>query len=395
MSDKHDHSHHGHHHHDHDHDHDHPHDHDHGHDHGHGDEKPAANPPPSLPEDTGTQALAEALQSSFGIVKIAMVVLLIVFLGSGFFKVTPQERAVVLHMGKPSGTGKEVLLQPGLHFAWPYPIDEVVRIPYSQLMQVKSEVGWYLTTDMAEGLDQEGPGNPKLNPNGDGYVLSADQNIVHTRATLIYRIDEPITYQFDFVNASNTVQNDLDNALLYAASRFKVDDILTRDIVRFRDTVRERVNHLVQEQNLGIVIEQCNVQSKPPLFLKSSFDGVLTALSVRDKNHNEALSYQNQVLSKAEAEASGRINTAQADKVRLVESVKAEAQRFTDLLPGFRKNPSLFANVLLTETMGRVLTNVQDKIYIPARADGKTREVRLQLSREPAASANIVPASNH
>jgi hypothetical protein len=30
-----------------------------------------------------------------------------------------------------------------------------------------------------------------------------------------------------------------------------------------------------------------------------------------------------------------------------------------------------------------VLTNVQDKIFLPQRADGKTRELRLMLNREP------------
>jgi hypothetical protein len=43
----------------------------------------------------------------------------------------------------------------------------------------------------------------------------------------------------------------------------------------------------------------------------------------------------------------------------------------------------VFANILLLDKIGRVLTNVEDKIYLPERADGKTRELRLQLSREP------------
>ena len=39
----------------------------------------------------------------------------------------------------------------------------------------------------------------------------------------------PIQYEFNFVNASNAVQNALDNALLYAPRRYKVDDVLTRE----------------------------------------------------------------------------------------------------------------------------------------------------------------------
>ena len=37
----------------------------------------------------------------------------------------------------------------------------------------------------------------------------------------------------------------------------------------------------------------------------------------------------------------------------------------------------------LVQAMGQVLTNVQDKMFLPERADGKPRELRLMLNREP------------
>ena len=74
------------------HDHDHPpghsHGHDHGHEHGHaapGHEPHAHAAPPVSADDAGSQALEEALRSSFFIVKVAMVLMVVVFLGSGFF----------------------------------------------------------------------------------------------------------------------------------------------------------------------------------------------------------------------------------------------------------------------------------------------------------------------
>ena len=92
-------------------------------------EQPSAGGP-LPPEDAGSQALAEALRSSFAIVKVLMVVLVVVFLGSGIFQVKPQVRAVRLHYGRPVGEGTKALLGPGLHWSWPYPIDEVVMIKY-------------------------------------------------------------------------------------------------------------------------------------------------------------------------------------------------------------------------------------------------------------------------
>lgn len=368
------------------------HDHSH-HDHDHEHEPAPAAPEPAMVEDAGSRALAEALKSSFFIVKLVMLAMLAFFLFSGFFKIGPNEKAIILRFGAPVGDANKALLGSGLHWSFPYPIDEVVRIPYSEIQQVKSTVGWYFTTPEQEALEtinNQNPGGPSLNPAVDGYVIAGDGNIIHTRATLYYRIEDSIHYKFDFVDASNAVQSALDNALIYAASRFNVDDILTSEIARFQETVRARVTKLIDAQNLGIVIEHCEVQSKPPRQLKTAFDAVLTAVSARDKMLNDALSDQNRITNRAAADATGLVNAARAQGIALVDAVGAEATNFTDLLPRYRTNPELVENILLSEAFGHVLTNAQEKWYLPERADGKPWEIRLQLSREPQAPKQSV-----
>jgi membrane protease subunit HflK len=353
------------------HDHDHPH---------HGLPEPAL--PPETPVDAGSQALAEALRSSFAIVKIVMVLLVLLFLASGFFTVGPQERAILLRFGKPVGEGEAALLLPGLHWSFPYPIDESIKISISGLQQITSTVGWYALTPEQVLTGAEPPPNPTLNPITDGYVLTGDANIIHTRATLTCRIKDPIQYVFSFVNASNAVQNALDNALLFAAARFQVDDVLTRDIAGFQDAVRRRVTQLADLQNLGIVIEQCAVQSIPPRQLKDAFKLVTDAEQKRQTGLNQARSSENQLTNKASADAESLINLAQSARTNLVSDIAAQARRFEEILPEYQRHPALFVEQRLTETLGRVLTNVQDKIFLAEGADGKPRELRLLLNRE-------------
>src|SRR5262249_38839671 len=147
---------------------------------------PASTPPPVTPDDAGSQALSEALRSSFAIVKVVMVILVVVFLASGVFTVPSQEKAIVLRFGRPVGSGDQQLLGPGLHWSWPYPIDEVVHIPISQVQTVTSTAGWYATTAEAELTQTEGPAGPTLNPAADGYTLTGDNNVIHVRVTLRY-----------------------------------------------------------------------------------------------------------------------------------------------------------------------------------------------------------------
>ena len=286
------------------------------HSHPHGDHDHPHLPAPETPIDPGSQALAEALRSSFAIVKIVMAVLVVAFLASGFFQVGPQEQAIVLRFGKPVGEGKEALLGPGLHWSMPYPIDEYVKIPITGLQQVRSSVGWFATTKAQEALGMDAPAVPSINPAQHGYAVTADGNIIHTFATLFFRVEDPLRYEFGFTNAVKLVQNALDNALVQTAARFKVDDILTDDVTGFRDAVRQRTTELLEQRKLGVVVDRCEVQSIPPGFLKQAFDRVVTAVASRDTVLNNAKNYSNETLSRAASQSRSLNNTAEIQRAQ-------------------------------------------------------------------------------
>ena len=358
------------------------------------DHEPNPASAPVMPDDAGSQALAEALRSSFAIVKVAMLLMVLAFFGSGLFTVRQQEKAVILRFGKPVGEGQKILLGAGLHWSFPYPIDEVVKIPITEIQNVDSTVGWYAMTHEQEVLYKttgiEPPAGLSLNPAVDGYVITADRNIIHTRATLNYHIADPMRYVFKFTNAANTVQNALNNALLYTAARFNVDDILTRDVAGFQDAVLQRVSDLTEREQLGIVIDNCQVQSIAPRQLRDVFNLVTTARENRNKLLNDAHSYESQVLIQAGAQATSITNAAAANRARYVESITAEAKRFNDLLPKYESNPNLFVQQTFLQTVGQVLTNAEKWIQ-PTADNGKSMEVRLMLNREPPAPKTATP----
>ena len=146
--------------------------------------------------------------------------------------------------------------------------------------------------------------------------------------------------------------------------------------------MRRRATQLVESQELGVVVEQCVVQSAPPRQLKDAFANVLRAEVMRSKVLNEARSHENQVTNRAGADAKSLINLAQSDRARLVSDMSAQAERFQEILPQYQNHPALFAQQRLTETLGRVLTNAQDKIFLTESSDGDRKELRLLLNRE-------------
>jgi membrane protease subunit HflK len=279
-----------------------------------------------------------------------------------------------------------------LHWSFPYPIDEVVRIPISQIQTVSSATGWYATTPEAEATNSEPEPGPSLNPAADGYTLTGDGNIIHIRMTLRYRINNPLNYTLNFVNASNLVQNALDNALYHASAQFTVDEALRLSVIELKEKILARVRQLVDEQGLGISIENAVMQTIPPRQVRKAFADVISADLERRKAINDAEAYANTVRNTAEGEAKMLVNAGMTEGDRLVQSVAADAQYFNDQLPHYQRDPDLFVARLQTETLQRILTNVQDKVL---RMDGGARKMWLQLNREPvkpAAQAQQGPA---
>lgn len=345
---------------------------------------PSAPTPPEPTEDAGSQALSEALRSSFVIVKIVLVIMVLVFFGRGFFIVGTQEKAVILRLGKPVGKGEKALLGPGAHWAFPYPIDEVVRIPVGQVQTIRSRSGWYATAPGMEAAGTLPPARDSLNPAIEGYALTGDGNIIHVQGALRYRIAEPgLAYQFGFANASNAVLNAFNNALNAASASYSADDVLIRDVSGFREKVRLQLERTIAEQQLGIAVDQIDVQASAPLKLRETFAAVSEVEARRGKQVLDARSSANQTLNEAQGEASSRIAAGERDKTRMVQFVAAEASRFTSLLPEYRKNPELFYNLRQLETFQRVFTNAQVEKYMLPTRNGRPMEVRIQVNREP------------
>lgn len=344
----------------------------------------AATHPVPPPEDAGSRALNDALRSSLRILKVLMALVAVVVVFSGVFTVEPNEVALVLRFGKPVGTGAEQLLKPGLHWAFPYPVDEIVRVPAGQSHTVTSTIGWYAVTPEQQARGEEPPPRGTLTPGADGYLLAGDGNIFHARATLKYRISDPWQYAFRFGSASNVLQSLLNSALLHAASGITAESAIYRDKLAFRDAVLAEMTEGIARHQLGVTLDPFEVQVVAPVDVRGAFEAVLAAEQERSQKINEARGYANEVTLKAGGQAQAVMNEGLTASNKLLLAVSSQAKFFSEQLPHYRAEPGLFKRRLLAETMEGVVANAQDTFLLPRANPGQPHEVRLQLNREPA-----------
>ncbi len=202
--------------------HEHKHGQDHGHEHGHDHDHDHARLPCRSNRCRTSSSMRPASLSrtlcdiSFTILKVIMIILIVAFLASGFRTVGPDERALVLRFGKIQGIGDEAILGPGPHWVFPYPIDELVKIPVEKNINLPVNTFWYKETRddiLGAGVKPRTNRADKLDPMVEGYCLTrsqamtaaaagpggdwpevlgdsegSDYNIVHTKWQINYQI---------------------------------------------------------------------------------------------------------------------------------------------------------------------------------------------------------------
>jgi len=323
-------------------------------------------------DDARTRALTEALQSSFKVVRVIMVILAVAFFGSGITKIDNNKQALHLRFGEYKKT-----LLPGLHWAWPYPIDEIVQIPVNENRTITSDVGWRTE-------DEETPQNSmSFQPTYDGYTLTGDGNVLHVKAEMNFSLDEKSgdaikAYEFGFSDVTGFLESVLDNAVYHASAGRSTIDAYTKQS-DLRNAIERRVEKTISgiDSDLRIKINSLPIDVTVPLDVKPAFDAFLKVQQESQQKVATAKADAVSTLANAMGQAKVIEGGGQTAANTLLTSVQAEAKAFSKQRPYYEENPELFEQRLIAETMQRVLTNAVDVFYLSGR------QPRIWLNRTP------------
>jgi regulator of protease activity HflC (stomatin/prohibitin superfamily) len=221
--------------------------------------------------DVASQALNEALRVSFRLLKLAMVLVAVLFLTSGLFTVRQHEQAFKLRFGRLVVDREDnAIIGPGLHFAWPFLIDEIVRFPVQRKLKITIPDFWYIESQGLPGAKAP----PGLHPDRGGYNITGDANILHTGWTVIYNINDPVRLCRHLADPAeigveagtidrliNTLAR---NAVIRTMARFNVDDAYRgrRDLLR--DAVADALTNRLAQLDLGIRVERVILEALEP-----------------------------------------------------------------------------------------------------------------------------------
>jgi membrane protease subunit HflK len=309
-----------------------------------------------------------------GGVGLLVVLVLGVWIASGWYIVDASQRGVVLTFGKYSQT-----TDPGLRWRWPYPIQSHEIVNLTQVRTI--EVGYR--------------NNVKSKVLREALMLTDDENIVDIQFAVQYSVKDPESYLFNVRRPDETVLQVAETAFREIVGKSSMDFVLYEG----RGDIEARSQKLMQEildrYKTGVMVSSLKMQNaQPPEQVQAAFDDAVKAKQDQERAKNEGQAYYNDVVPKARGTAARLIEEANGYRQRVIANSEGEASRFRQVLTEYSKAPVVTRERLYLETVQQVMTNTS-KVLIDAKAGGNLLFLPLDKIMQMSASgaSDAVPTA--
>lgn len=291
--------------------------------------------------------------TSGGIV-LGVLSLLVLWLLSGIYVVSPREQGVVLLFGKyVARTG------PGIHYRLPWPI-ETVQTP--EVTAVKYITIGYLPS--GEASDDTQPGDLQE----ESLMLTGDENIVDINFTIGWVIKDAADYLFNVEEPDKTIKAVAESAMREVVGQSEIEPIMTQGRASVENQVRDLMQQTLDLYRAGITITQVKIQKGdiPPDVIDAYRD-VQAARADQETARNKAEAYANKIIPEARGKASKIVQDAQAYRQQVIAEAEGEAKRFLSVYDEYKKAPEVTRRRMYIETMSQVLSDT-NKILLDENA---------------------------
>jgi len=309
--------------------------------------------------------IARGLRSAATSIRWIAVVLLLLFSASGLTVIEPGEVALVLRFGKLHGaTPADRVKQPGLLFALPFPMDEVLRIP------IRRE-GELLIDDVWKSLSGSDDTGGTINPLREGYVLTGDQNLVQAKVLVKYRISDPVAFVLQHRSDTRLLKDTVIASLSRTIAGWNVDSTLRQQAMvdgvneSLSSATLRRAQLSLDEVEYGLSLSAIEFQElHPPRHVVAEFQRVQSEKIAIETSVREAEGFAAREIPRAESERNRLVAEATTFANALTTNANAEVSVFTELLTQYEQHPTFLRQRLYSEMLEEVLLTVGRIQYV-------------------------------
>ena len=282
----------------------------------------------------------------------AALVLLVIWLISGFYKVNANEQGVVLRFGEWVRT-----TVPGLHYHLPYPI-EVAKTPKVTKVN-KTEIGFRIFKESRRLLPEE------------SLMLTGDENIVDINFSVFWVIKDAGKFLFNLRSPERSIKSVSESVMREVIGNSRIASVLAEGRKDIEVKSIQDIQTVLDNYGSGVEITQLQLQKvDPPDQVIDSFRDVQRARADKEKAINEAIAYRNDIIPKARGEAAKIVQESEAYKKEVVARSQGDANRFNSILKSYKNNEDVTKNRIYLETLEEILQNANKVIIDTKQGSG-------------------------
>jgi len=293
-------------------------------------------------------------------ISILVIVALMIWSATGFYRVEPDEQGIELLFGK----WNQITTEPGLHYFFPTPIGRTMTPKVENVRKIN--VGYRSATELGFSSNSN-----DRNVLEESLMLTGDQNIVDVQFTVLYKIKDAGKFLFKLRNPETTVKDMSESVMREVVGQRELEFLLTGGRQEVEQVVRADLQDILDEYESGILVQSIQLQSvNPPALVIDAFDEVQRARQDKEKLVNEANSYLNKIVPNARGDAAKLVQEATAYKEQVIKQAEGVAQNFIDVYNSYKDTKYVTRQRIYLETLTEVLEG-PNKIILDSTGEGQ------------------------
>ncbi|HVF64152.1 MAG TPA: FtsH protease activity modulator HflK [Casimicrobiaceae bacterium] len=289
------------------------------------------------PADTDNGGSRPSPKLPVGGAALLGVLVVVVWLASGFYIVDEGRRGVVTRFGKYTET-----TQPGPRWHLPFPIEAVQVVDFSQVKTI--EIGYRNNPTPQNRIERE------------AVMLTDDENIIDIQFAVQYNLKSAEDYVFNNNRTDQIVKYVAETSIREVIGKSKMDFALYEGREQIAKQTETQMQGVLDRYRTGVFVQKVTLQTvQPPDKVQSAFDDAVKAGQDRERLKNEGQAYANEVVPRARGMAARLMEEANGYNSEVVQKSEGDASRFRSILTEYQKAPNVTRDRLYLDMMQSVL----------------------------------------
>ncbi len=286
---------------------------------------------------------------------LVIIIIIGIYFATGIYQIGPSDVGLVKRFGK-----FVRMHQPGINYHLPAPFESVVIVDIRSLRKI--EIGFRTTT----------PGR-YTDVAKESLMMTGDNNFADVETAVQYKVKDPVKFAFNVKDPNQIVKFVSEATIRERVAQRSISEVLTTDRDAIAFEAQTGIQEVLDKYGVGIKVENVRLQEvNPPDQVLAAFDDVNSALQDQQKITNQAQSYYNDIVPRAQGQASETVQEARAYKGVRVLGAEGEVARFNKILERYINAPEITRTRLYIETMERILPNSKKILLLGEEQSGNT-----------------------